>query len=116
MATIHDDVQRLRGGFGTKVRLEAADAAVSVDDTDGVILLRSSDASAKSITMGGAFEGHRLTLALQSYASTGSYTVACTRAGSAVTVTLDAVGEGCELVHDGTNWELVALTGGATAA
>ncbi len=116
MATIHDDVQRLRGGFATKVRLEAADAAISIDDTDGVVLLRSSDANAKSVTMGGAYEGHRLTIALQARTSTGSYTVACTRAGSALTVTLDATGEGCELVHDGTNWELVALTGGATAA
>ena len=53
-----------------------------------------------------------MTVCLRSLSSTGSYTLAV--AGG--TVTLDAAGEGCILVYDGSAWQLAGLTGGATVA
>lgn len=84
-------------------------------DANGCIRLTSStDASAKAATVvtTGFVAGDTLQFHLLLRSSTGTYTIAA----SSLTVTLDATGEGCMLVFDGTAWQIAGLTGGATAA
>jgi len=116
MATTHLDPQTFRGGLATSLRIATQDATVTIEKTDTVILLDSSDANAKAIATGDAFQGQRATLVLTTYASTGSYTLAVARGAASLTVTLNAAGEGCSVIWDGASWQLLDLIGGATAA
>ncbi len=87
----------------------------TVDDANGFIeLLGSTNSSAKAATVvtTGFVEGQTLEFYLLARSSTGSYTIAA----SGLTITLDAAGDGCKLVFNGTAWRIAALTGTATAA
>ncbi|MGR6922561.1 hypothetical protein ACU635_50620 [[Actinomadura] parvosata] len=94
------------------VRVLAANAAVTLARDDGALILSSTNASVKPVTMTGTQAGHMVTVCLRTLSSTGSYTLAV----SGGTVTLDAAGEGCVVAYDGSAWQLAALTGGATFA
>ncbi|MEV0994653.1 hypothetical protein [Nonomuraea sp. NPDC050202] len=94
------------------VRVLAANATVTLARDDGTLILSSTNASAKPVTMTATQAGHMVTVCLRTLSSTGSYTLAV----SGGTVTLDAAGEGCLLAYDGSAWQLAGLTGGATVA
>jgi hypothetical protein len=92
-------------------RTVAEDAALTLGPTDRTINLLSCTTGTHAATMTGTQAGHRVTVKLTAR-SGGAYTLAA----SSQTVTLDAAGEGVELVYDGSAWQWVALLGGATAA
>lgn len=92
-------------------RTVASDGALALAATDRTVHLLASASGSKAATMTATQAGHRISVKLEA-ASGGDYTLAA----SGETVTLDAAGEGVELVYDGSAWQWVALTGGATAA
>lgn len=94
------------------VRVLAADAAAVLARDDGVVSLSSSDAAAKAVMMTVTQTGHVVVVCLRARSSTGTYTLAVDTG----TITLDAAGEGCVVAYDGSDWQLAALTGGATIA
>ncbi|MBK6920465.1 MAG: hypothetical protein IPH07_23900 [Deltaproteobacteria bacterium] len=96
-------------------RTVAADGALTLAAGDRLIALLSSTTGAKAATMTATHAGHHVKIVLQARAG-GSYTIACTYAGSAGTATLDAAGEGIELMRIGTTWHALELTGGSTFA
>lgn len=101
----------------TPYRLVAANGALTwtTADANGHIdLAGSSDSATKAATVvtTGFIEGQTLSFHLLARSSTGSYTIAA----SGLTITLDAAGDGCKLVFNGTEWRIAALTGTATAA
>lgn len=100
-------------------RLLAANAIPTVDVTDRVIELSSTDAANKACIMSAAqflppYEGKELHICLSVRSSTGRYDVPCTRGATAGNVALDAAGEGCILRLEAGVWRLLHLTGGAT--
>lgn len=97
-------------------RAPAADAALTLADDDRTIQLISTDAATKAATMTATHAGHRVTVVLDERSSTGSYTLGCDYGAATGDVTLDAAGEGAELVYTGSAWELLQLIGGATFA
>jgi hypothetical protein len=94
------------------VRVLAANAAAVLARDDSALILSSTNASAKPVTMTATQAGHQVTVCVRTLSSTGSYTLAV--AGG--TVTLDAAGEGCIVAYDGSAWQFAGLTGGATVA
>ena len=92
------------GGGG--YRSIASDEAVTISDSDGVILLAASASGAKAATMTGTFAGHKIMVRLVAR-SGGSYTFAVTGGD----VTFDLANEAATLVYSGAAWELVALHG-----
>lgn len=89
-------------------RTVAANAAVTLAASDRtILLLDSSDASAKAFTMTPTQAGHRIMVRLVARSSTGSYTAAV----SGGAVTFNAANEAAEIVFDGSSWQLVALMG-----
>lgn len=95
-------------------RLLTADAALTLAATDKTIELNITTGTTVA-TMTATHAGHRVSVSA-GVRSGGAYTLACTRGATSGSVTLDAAGEGCELVYSGSAWRLVALTGGATFA
>ena len=105
-------------------RVLAANAALAINDDDGVgfgtIIVSSSDAATKAATFdwrtpvatGG---GPRFQIECAARSSTGSYTVACTYNGTAGTVTIDAAAEAPIFHRIGSTLYCVAL-GGSTFA
>lgn len=104
------DPVHLASGF----RLLSADAALTLAATDRTIELNITTGTTVA-TMTATHAGHRVTVSA-GVRSGGAYTLACTRGATSGSVTLDAAGEGCELVYSGSAWRLVALTGGSTFA
>lgn len=97
-------------------RVLGADAALALLPTDAVIEVNSA-AAAKPATMTTAGMGVNQQIRVSAtVVGGGSYTLAATRGLTAGTVTLDAVGEGVDLLWDGTVWRVVTLLGGATFA
>ncbi len=96
-------------------RTVAADGALTLAAGDRLIALLSSTTGTKAATMTATHAGHHVKVVLQARAG-GSYTLACTYAGAAGTVTLDAAGEGVELMRIGTTWYALELTGSSTFA
>lgn len=94
------------------VRKLAADAAAVLGRADSVVSLSSTDANPKAVTMTATQAGHRVRVFLRTRSSTGTYTLAVEDG----TITLDATNEGCDVVFDGTNWQLAGLLGTATIA
>lgn len=94
------------------VRVLAANATAVLARDDSALILSSTNASAKPVTMTATQAGHQVTVCVRTLSSTGSYTLAV----SGGTVTLDAAGEGCLVAYDGSAWQLAGLTGGATVA
>lgn len=91
-------------------RALAADAALTLAATDRTVALAITTGTTVA-TMTATHAGHRIHVVALSR-SGGAYTLAA----SSLTVTLDAAREGVDLVYSGSAWEIVALTGGATAA
>lgn len=75
-------------------RVCAVNEAVVVTSADRCLELRSTDAAAKAINVAGIEEGQEVEFFMADRSSTGTYTVACTRAATAGTATLDATLEG----------------------
>lgn len=96
------------------VRVLDADADLTLARDDAVVSVASSDSSTVAATMTATQAGHVVAVVLRSLtaSTTGKYTL---DAGDG-TITLDAAGEGCLLAYDGSDWQLAALTGGATFA
>lgn len=94
------------------VRKLAADAAAVLARDDAVVSLSSTDANPKAVTMTDTQAGHVVRVFLRARSSTGTYTLAVEDG----TVTLDAANEGCDVVFDGTNWQLAGLLGTASIA
>ena len=99
----------------TRARTVASDGALTLAATDSAIALLASAAGTKAATMTATHNGHRIRVILQA-ASGGEYTLAASYAGGAGTVTLDAAGEGVELMRVGAAWLALELIGGATHA
>lgn len=95
-----------------RFRSLAANAAAALARDDAVVSLSSSDATTRAVTMTATQTGHQVAVVVRALSSTGKYTLAV----SGGTITLDAAGEGCVVVYDGSAWQLAALTGGATFA
>jgi len=100
-------------------RTVAADAALAIAGTDNVIILLSSTTGAKAATITApttvAAGGSRLKVILKAR-SGGSYTIACTNASTAGTLTLDAAGEGADLCWINGTLHVIDLIGGSTHA
>ncbi len=111
MKTRHDDLHVWAGH-----RVLAANAAVVLLESDGVIELESTDAAAKAVTMTALTPDTMIEAFMHTRSSTGTYTLACNRGATSGNVTLDAAGEGCKLRRVGAVWRLIALYGGATFA
>lgn len=92
----------------------AADAACVLAATDRVIELNKTTGTT-AVTMTATHAGHRVRVFL-GVRSGGDATLAVTRGATAGTVTLDAVGEGCDISYNGSVWKLDQLLGGATIA
>jgi len=103
-------------GEVARYRAPAANAALTLAATDGVIKLQSTDATNVAATMTATHAGHEITVFLDVRSATGSYTLGSNQAGIAGDVTLDLAEDGALLVYSGTAWEVVALLGGATWA
>lgn len=113
------------GTLNVRARTVAANAALTIGITDAVIiLLNSSDAATKAATITAptaaanaliAAGGSRLSIVLKARSSTGSYTVACTNAGVAGTVTFDAALESAEFVWINGVLNVITLTGATFA-
>lgn len=99
----------------TDYRSVADDGALTLGATDKVVNLLSSTTGTKAATMTATHQGHLVYVHLVARAG-GEYTLACKRDAASVTVTLDAATEGCIICYDGSEWQLLALLGGATAA
>ena len=116
---LHDPLDLTDGELHVGCRAVASDAALTIDGSDSVILLRGSAAGAKAATitpprLSATNGGPRLKLILEAR-SGGSYTVACTYLGAAGTLTLDAAAEAPELCWIAGTLHVVEL-GGATHA
>lgn len=97
-------------------RVVAADGALAITEADRTILLAASASGTKAATLTSARDGQRLSITLFAR-SGGSYTIAASTAdGTAGTVTLDAAGEGVDLVRVGSTWYVERLIGTATFA
>lgn len=103
-------------GFTPGYRAVAQDGALTLATTDYTIHLDSTTGTkAATMTTTGMGTGQRMRVLLD-VATGGAYTLAANRAGASGTVTLNASGEGVDLVFDGTSWIAEALLGGATFA
>lgn len=108
------------GTLNVGARTVAANGALAISGTDQVIiLLGSSDASAKAATITAptavSAGGSMLTIVLKARSSTGTYTVACTNAGVAGTVTFDAALESAVFCWINGVLNVVTLTGATFA-
>lgn len=98
-------------------RIVAADGAVTLGATDQSILLAGKTAGAVAATMTATHNGHRIRLTLFAASGGGSYTLAASTAdATSGTVTLNAAGEGVDLVRIGGVWYVERLIGGSTFA
>lgn len=99
-------------------RIVTANGALTLAATDRVVgLANSSDTATKAATMTATHDGHQVQVQLFARSSTGSYTIACsTLAGTSGTVTLDAAGEGVDLVRISGTWYYLRLIGTASFA
>lgn len=103
-------------GFTPGYRAVAQDGALVLATTDATIHLDSaSGAKSATMTTVGMGTGQRIRVVLIAD-SGGSYTLACNHNGSSGTVTLDDVGEGVDLVFNGTIWIADQLIQGASFA
>lgn len=80
----------------------AADGALAIAATDGVIECLSTTTGAKSCTMTATHAGHRVSIRVTA-ATGGSYTVVA----SGTTFTLDAAGDNLDIVYSGSAWRVV---------
>lgn len=108
------------GTLNVGARTVAANVALAITGSDRVIiLLGSSDASAKAATITAptavAAGGSLLTVVLKARSSTGTYTIACTNAGVSGTVTLDAALESVVFCWINGVLNVVTLTGATFA-
>ena len=98
-------------------RLIAADGALTLAATDQSVLLAGKTAGAEAATMTATHNGHRIRITLFAASGGGSYTLAASTAdATSGTVTLNAAGEGVDLVRIGGTWYVERLIGGATFA
>lgn len=95
-------------------RVLAADAACTIAAGDKSIELNLTT-GVTAVTMTGTHAGHRVRI-YAGVRSGGSATIACTRGATSGTVTIDAVGEGADLVYTGSVWKLEQLLGTAAFA
>lgn len=95
-------------------RTLGADAALTLAATNRSVELNITTGTTVT-TMTATHAGHRVRV-YAGIRSGGAYTLACTRGATSGAVTLDAVGEGCDIVYSGTEWRLESLLGGATFA
>lgn len=107
------------GTLNVGARTVAADGALAISGSDNVIILLSSTTGTKAATITApttvAAGGSRLKVILKAR-SGGSYTIACTNASTAGTLTLDAAGEGAELCWINGTLHVVDLIGTASHA
>lgn len=122
MADYYGSEDFSQGQLQVGARRVSANGALAIAPTDTVIILdNSSDAATKAATITAPSRaisrgGPRLTVILKARSNTGSYTIACSNAGSAGTVTLDAALEGAEFAWINGTLNLVQLLGTATFA
>ena len=102
-----------------RCRTVAEDGACTLAATDDAVALLGAtvlSVGGVAVTMTATHNGHRVKLVLQAASGGGNYTAAASYAGAAGTVTMNAAGEGCELMRVGAVWLVLELTGGATFA
>jgi hypothetical protein len=101
----------------TRARIVAADGTITLAATDRNILLAGKTAGAVAATMTATHNGHQVSLTLLAASGGGSYTLAAsTSDATSGTVTLNAAGEGVDLVRIAATWYVERLVGGATFA
>ena len=96
-------------------RLGGVDAAIVVTSSDRLIELRSTDANPKAITVSGIEEGQEVEFYMADRSSTGTYTVACTRAATAGTATMDATHESVRVRRLNGTLRLIGVVGATFA-
>jgi hypothetical protein len=117
--TVYDSPDEDIVGGWTKttagIRTLAANAAIAFTPYDRTVYLQSTNTSSIGATMttSGMTPGTRIRVVLIVRSSSGAYTIAGTRWGTAGTVTLDAAGEGVDLCFDGSVWQIEQLLNGA---
>jgi hypothetical protein len=96
--------------YGYRELVDAA--AVTLAATDAVIRVTATTTATTAATMTATYAGHVIDVIMTAGDADSVVTLVVTQG----TITLNAAGEGCRIIYDGSDWNLVALTGGATIA